>query len=214
MAKQVRQVTPPAIRIWLVGITATAFAAAANVGWLLLCVNTFKWEILVPAGFQSTNYVEATQLRIAVATAIAGLLATVIAVVLGKVLIGPRLWFLVSGLAVGLSSTYGAVTLPDMSLTVKFSLSVMHILATFLIVLPIAEALKIRASDLHRADLKYHEHIDSKNTNDAGIITTTAASSVSANEVSQNLNQTQVIPLDSPSPDASTSTDSGSTSSD
>ena len=197
MAKQVRQITPLAIRIWLVGITATAFAAAANVGWLLICIGAFNLKVLVPSGFQSTTYVEATQLRIAIATAIAGLLATVIAVVLSKLLIGPRIWFLVSGLAVGLASIYGAVTLPDISLSVKFSLSVMHILATGFIVLPIAEALKIRETDLHRADLKYHEHFDNKNSADAGVVTTSTAGTQTSSEAVKDMNQTQVIPLDS-----------------
>ena len=197
MAKQVRQITPPAIRIWLAGITATAFAAAANVGWLLICIGVFNLKVLVPSGFQSTTYVEATQLRIAIATAIAGLLATVIAVVLSKLFIGPRIWFLVSGLAVGFTSIYGAVTLPDVSLSVKFSLSVMHILATGFIVLPIAEALKIRESDLHRADLEYHEHFDNKNSADTGVVTTSTAGTQTANESVKDLNQTQVIPLDS-----------------
>ena len=197
MAKQVRQITPPAIRIWLVGIGATSLASAANVGWLWLCTNVFNIKVLVPTGFQSTTYVEATALRIAIATAIAGLLATVIAVVLSKLLIGPRIWFLVSGLAVGLVSIYGAVTLPDISLSVKFSLSVMHILATGFIVLPIAEALKIRESDLHRADLEYHEHFDNKNSTDAGVITTSTAGTQTSNEAVKDMNQTQVIPLDS-----------------
>lgn len=197
MAKQVRQITPPAIRIWLVGIGATSLASGANVGWLWLCNNIFNLKVLVPTGFQSTTYVEATVLRIALATAIAGLLATVIAVVLSKLLIGPRIWFLVSGLVVGLASIYVALTLPDISLPVKLSLSVMHILATFLVVLPIAEALKIRESDLHRADLEYHEHFDNKNSTDAGVITTSTAGAHTSNEAVKDMNQTRVIPLDS-----------------
>ena len=197
MAKQVRQITPPAIRIWLVGIGATSLASGANAGWLWLCTNIFNLTVSVPAGLQSTTYVEATLLRIALATAIAGLIATVIAVVLSKLLIGPRIWFLVSGLAVGLSSIYGALTLPDISVASKFSLSVMHILATFLIVLPIAEALKIRESDLHRAGLKYHEHFDNKDSTDAGVITTSTAVTQPANDDAENINQTKVIPLDS-----------------
>ena len=197
MAKQVRQITPLAIRIWLVGIGATSLAVGTNAGWLWLCTNIFNLKVLVHMGFQSTTYVEATLLRITLATAIAGLLATVIAVVLSKLLIGPRIWFLVSGLAVGLASIYGAITLPDISLTVKFSLSVMHVLATFLVVLPIAEALKIRESDLHRADLEYHEHFDNKNSADAGVITTSPAGTQTSSEAVQDMNQTQVIPLDS-----------------
>ena len=194
MAKQVRQITPLAIRIWLVGITATAFAAAANVGWLLICTGAFNLKILVPSGFQSTTYVDATQLRITVATSIAGLIATVIAVVLSKILIGPRIWFLVSGLAVGFASIYAAVTLQGISLGVKFALGVMHILATGFIVLPIAEALKIRESDLHRADRNYHDHFDNKSS---GVITAGAASGSSKNATAENLNETKVIPHDS-----------------
>ena len=194
MAKQVRQITPLAIRIWLVGITATAFAAAANVGWLLICTSAFNLKILVPSGFQSTTYVDATQLRITVSTSIAGLIATVMAVALSKLVIGPRIWFLVSGLAIGLASIYGAVTLQGISLAVKFALGMMHILATGFIVLPIAEALKIRESDLHRADRNYHEHFDSKSS---GVIPASAASGSSKNATAENLNETKVIPLDS-----------------
>ena len=194
MAKQVRQITPLAIRIWLVGITATAFAAAANVGWLLICTRAFNLKVLVPSGFQSTTYVDATQLRITVSTSIAGLIATVIAVVLSKILIGPRIWFLVSGLAVGFASIYAAVTLQGISLSVKFALGVMHILATGFIVLPIAEALKIRESDLHRADRKYHEHFDNKSSS---VIPASAGSGSSKSVTTENLNETKVIPLDS-----------------
>jgi len=202
MAKQVRQITPLAIRIWLAGITATAFAAAANVGWLLICTGAFNLKVLVPSGFQSTQYVDATQLRITVSTSIAGLIATVMAVILSKILIGPRIWFLVSGLAVGFASIYGAVTLQGISLGVKFALGVMHILATGFIVLPIAEALKIRESDLHRADRKYHEHFDNKSSS---VIPASAASGSSKNVTTENLNETKVIPLDSADGGASSS---------
>lgn len=197
MAKQVRQVTPLAIRIWLVGITATAFAAAANVGWLLICTGAFNLKVLVPSGLQSTTYVDATQLRIAIATSIAGLIATVIAVVLSKLVIGPRIWFLVSGLAFGLASIYGVVTLQNVSLAVKLALGVMHILATGFIVLPIAQALKIRESDLHRADREYHEHFDNKSSSASGVSPASGASGSSKNLTTGNLNETKVIPLDS-----------------
>jgi hypothetical protein len=82
----------------------------------------------------------------------------------------------------------------------------MHILATGFIVLPIAEALKIRESDLHRADLEYHEHFDNKNSTDAGVITTSTAGTQTSNDAVKDMNQTQVIPLDSQ--------DGGSSSSD
>jgi hypothetical protein len=209
--KPVRQVTPPAARIWLAGLGATALAAGANAGWLWICVNLFNWEIVVPEAFQSAVYVDASLLRVTVATAIAGVFATLVAVGLAKLFIGPRIWFLVTGLGGGLASVYGALTLTGVSFSVKFSLSVMHLLATFLVVLPIAEALKIRDSDLHRADVRYHEHLESKNSDDATFIAgATAATTGSTIDNPQNLNDTIIAPLDSPTPDASSSFDGGS----
>jgi hypothetical protein len=214
-AKPIRQVTPPAIRIWLAGIGATALAAAANAGWLWICINLFNWEIVVPETFQSSVYVDASVLRVTLATAIAGVIATLVAVGLAKAFIGPRIWFLVLGLGGGLASVYGALTLANVSFSVKFSLSVMHLLATFLVVLPIAEALKIRDSDLHRADLRYHEAVDSKNAADAGLVAgATASTTGTVIDTPQNLNDTMVVPLDSPTPDASGVADSGGTAAD
>ena len=213
--KPVRQVTPPAARIWLAGISATTLAAGANAGWLWICVNLFNWEIVVPEGFQSSVFVDASVLRVTVATAIAGVLATLVAVGLAKLFIGPRIWFLVVGLGGGLASVYGALTLTGVSFSVKFSLSMMHLLATFLVVLPIAEALKIRDSDLHRADVRYHEHLDSKNSGDATFVAgSTAATAGSTIDNSPNLNDTIVAPMDSPSPDASSSSDGGGSAGD
>ena len=213
--KPVRQVTPPAARIWLAGLGATALAAGANAGWLWICVNLFNWEIVVPEAFQSAVYVDASLLRVTVATAAAGVFATLVAVGLAKLFIGPRIWFLVLGLGGGFASVYGALTLTGVSVSVKFSLSVMHLLATFLVVLPIAEALKIRDSDLHRADVRYHEHLESKNSGDATFIAgSTAATTGSINDNSPNLNDTIVAPIDSPSPDASSSSDGGGSAGD
>jgi hypothetical protein len=186
-------------------------AAGANAGWLWICVNIFNWEIVVPESPQSSVLIDASVLRVTVATAIAGVLATLVAVGLAKLFIGPRIWFLVIGLGGGLASVYGALTLTDVSFSVKFSLSVMHVLATFLVVLPIAEALKIRDSDLHRADLRYHEHLESKNSDDAMFIAGTAATTSTVDN-QQNLNDTIVAPLDSPTPDASSASDGGASS--
>jgi len=209
--KPVRQVTPPASRIWLAGLGATVLASGANAGWLWICVNLFNWEIVVPEAFQSSVYVDASLFRVTLATAAAGGVATLVAVGLAKLFIGPRIWFLAIGLGGGLASVYGALTLSDVSFTVKFSLSVMHILATFLVVLPIAEALKIRDSDLHRADVRYHEHLDSKNAGDTTFVAGTAATTSTVDN-QQNLNGTIIAPLDSPTPDASSSFDGGSSS--
>ncbi len=211
--KPVRQVTPPASRIWLAGLAATTLASGANAGWLWICVNLFKWEIVVPEAFQSTVYVDASVLRVTTATAIAGALATLVAVGLAKLFIGPRIWFLAIGLGCGLASVYIALTLANISFSVKFSLSVMHLLATFLVVLPIAEALKIRDSDLHRADLRYHEHLDTKNSSDTTFVTGTAIAADSGTDKTSNINDTIIAPLDSPTPDTSGSFDGGSSSS-
>lgn len=209
--KPVRQVTPPATRIWLAGLGATALAAGANAGWLWICINLFNWEIVVPETFQSNVYVDASALRVTIATAIAGVAATVVAVGLAKLFIGPRIWFLAIGLGGGLASVYGALTLTNVNFSVKFALSVMHLLATFLVVLPVAEALKIRDSDLHRADVRYHEHLESKNSSDAGLVAgATAATAGSVLDNPQNLNDTIIAPLDSPTPDSSGSFDGGS----
>jgi hypothetical protein len=211
--KPVRQVTPPATRILLVGLGATALAAAANAGWLWISVNIFNWEIVVPEVFQSSVYVDATLLRVTLATAIAGAFATLVAVGLAKLLIGPRIWFLAFGLGLGFASVYSALTLVNVSFAVKFSLSVMHLLATFMIVLPISEALKIRDSDLHRADVRYHEHLESKTSDDTSFVAgTIAATSGSATGNQQNLNETLVVPIDTPTPDASGASDGGSSS--
>lgn len=208
--KPVRQVTPPAARIWLAGLGATALAAGANAGWLWICVNLFNWEIVVPEAFQSTVYVDASVVRVTIATAVAGVLATLVAVGLAKLFIGPRIWFLVIGLGGGLASVYGALTLANVSFSVKFSLSVMHLLATALVVLPIAEALKIRDSDLHRADVRYHEHLDSKNSSDTTFIAgSTSATTGTVTDTPQNLNDTIIAPIDSPTPDVSSSFDGG-----
>jgi hypothetical protein len=210
--KPVRQVTPPATRIWLAGIGATALATGANAGWLWICVNLFKWEIVVPEAFQSSVYVDASVLRVTLATAIAGVVATLVAFGLAKIFIGPRIWFLAIGLGSGFASVYSALTLVNLSFTVKFALSVMHLLATFLIVLPIAEALRIRDSDLHRADVRYHEHLDSKNVDDTIFIagaTASASASAAVIDHNPNLNDTVIAPLDSPTPDVSGSFDGG-----
>jgi hypothetical protein len=82
-----------------------------------------------------------------------------------------------------------------------------------LVVLPIAEALKIRDSDLHRADVRYHEHLESKNSNDATFIAgSTAATTGSVIDNPQNLNDTMVVPTDSPTPDANSASDGGASS--
>jgi hypothetical protein len=214
--KPVRQVTPPVSRIWLAGIGAAGIAAAANAGWLWLCVNVFNWKIEVPKMLNSATLVDASVLRVTVATAIAGLFATLGALLLAKLVIGPRIWFLVLGLAFGLSTIYSAINIIGADSADKFALSVMHVIATVLIVFPIAEALKIRDSDLHRADVRYHEHLESKNSNgDVAGINMTAAGAASTSSLYTNTDttiqptDTAIIPTEAPTPDASSGFDGG-----
>ncbi len=216
--KPVRQVTPPVSRIWLAGIGATGLAAAANAGWLWVCINVFHWTIEVPESFNSATLVDASVVRVTVATAIAGLLGTLAALLLAKLVIGPRIWFLVLGLAFGLSTIYSAVNIAGASASDKFALSVMHVIATILVVFPVAEALKIRDSDLHRADVRYHEHLDSKTPQGIGDVAglnMTAAGGATASAMYTNTDttiqptDTTIIPTDAPTPDVSSSFDGG-----
>jgi hypothetical protein len=208
--KPVRQVTPPAARIWLAGLGATALAAGANAGWLWICVNLFNWEIVVPEAFkaQFMLMLRCCELR---SNCHCGRLQQLwLLLVWPNFSLVQEFGFLVIGLGGGFASVYGALTLTGVSFSVKFSLSVMHLLATFLVVLPIAEALKIRDSDLHRADVRYHEHLESKNSDDTTFIAgSTAATTSSAIDAPKNLNDTMVVPTDSPTPDASGSFDGG-----
>lgn len=206
--KPVRQVTPPVSRIWLAGIGATGVAAAANAGWLWVCINIFHWKIEVPESFNSATLVDASVVRVTLATAIAGLLGTLAAVILGKLVIGPRIWFLILGLAFGLSTIYSALNIVGASVSDKFALSVMHVIATVLVVFPLAEALKIRDSDLHRADVRYHEHLDSKapatdgeiaeeQAVESGLTNLATGDMSSAHDTIVQPMDTTVIPLDS-----------------
>lgn len=163
MAKLARQVTPPAWRIWSYGIAATAFAALANYGWLYLAAEVFNWNLLVPKTFSTTELTTLTDVRVIAATVIAGLVATFGATVLAKLVIGPKIWWLIIGFGAGLASLYGALTLANVDLSVRLGLSVMHIIATFLIVIPIGWSLEIRDQDLKKAVDRYSTHLEAKN---------------------------------------------------
>ena len=163
MAKLSRQVTPPAWRIWTYGLSATAFAALANYGWLYLCVEVFNWNLLVPKTFSTTELTTLTDIRVIIATAIAGVVGTFGATILAKSVIGPKIWWLIIGFGVGIASLYGALTLSNVDLSVRLGLSVMHIIAMFSIVIPIGWSLEIRDQDLKKAVDRYSTHLESKN---------------------------------------------------
>lgn len=163
-AKLIRQVTPPAWRIWLYGVSATTLAALANYGWLILCQDFFNWNLLVPKFYSTDELIPASDVRIISATVIAGLVGTLGATILAKTVIGPKIWWLIIGFGVGIASLYGALTLPNVELTVRLGLGIMHLLATIIIVIPVGWALEIRDRDLAHADSRYHAHLESKNS--------------------------------------------------
>lgn len=163
MAKLSRQVTPPAWRIWTYGLSATSFAALANYGWLYLSVEVFNWNLLVPKTFSTTEITTLTDIRVIIATVIAGVVGTFGATILAKSVIGPKIWWLIIGFGVGIASLYGALTLSNVDLSVRLGLSVMHIIAMFSIVIPIGWSLEIRDQDLKKAVDRYSTHLESKN---------------------------------------------------
>ena len=172
--KPVRQVTPPSWRIWALGTIASLVAAAANAGWLYVTTNVFKIALLVPRTLDQSVLVQASQLRVIVATIVGGLFGTTAAWLVGKSMIAPRIWVRIFGFALGLGSTYTAVTLPiavtsspvvGLSVNptlIHVNLAIMHVIATFIIVPALVRAVTIHDGDLEAADRRYHAHIDAK----------------------------------------------------
>jgi len=157
----VRQITPPISRVWIYGVLATLLSILVNYGLLWLFENLFEIELLVPKGIWNSDLTLVTPTRVIIVTMLAGLFATIGATALSKLVIGPRTWCLILGFGFGLTSTYGAITLPNVSVSVHVALSALHIFTTFTIVPILALALTIHDSDLAVADERYHEHLDS-----------------------------------------------------
>ena len=165
MAKPVRQITPPTARIWLVGILATALAGGLNYSWWWICLNVFSWELKVPKAFNSAELIALSDTRLLVATGIAGLLATIGAHLLGKTVIGPRIWWLIISTAIGLASLYGVLTLTTLSVSLRFGLSVLHVLAMLAFIPLLTKALTIGDDDVDVAVRKHSEYKESKLAN-------------------------------------------------
>ena len=168
----VRQITPPLGRVWIFGVLATLLSILVNYGFVWLFVNLFEIELLVPKGLWNSDLTLLNTSRIVIVTVLAGLFATIGASFLSKLVIGPRTWCLILGFGIGLTSTYGAITLPNVSVSVHVALSTLHILTTFSIVPILALALTIHDSDLADADARYHEHLDSRVENVAPLVST------------------------------------------
>ena len=162
MAKPVRQITPPAYRIWLVGILATVLASGLNYGWWWLCQNVFVWQLQVPKTLNVDELVPLTETRVLIATGVAGLLGIVGALILGKLVIGPRIWWLIISTAAGLASIYGILTLTTLTVTIRSGLVVMHVLAMVAIIPLLTKALTIGEPDVDAAVRKHTEYKDAK----------------------------------------------------
>jgi len=162
--KLVKQVTPPLRRVALTGALATAAATAFNYGWLWLTQHKLKITLNIPKSMGSDVYVPAEQWQITLATVMAGLVGILGALALAKLVIAPRIWCLAVGFGIGLASLYGALTLPNQTVTAQISLAMFHAIATVCIVPALAWALEIRHHDLAQADLRYHEHLDAVTT--------------------------------------------------
>ena len=162
--KLVKQVTPPLRRVALSGALGTIAATGLNAGWLWLTVQFYDVTLYIPKSMGSDVYIQAERWHILLATGVAGLIGTLGAFALAKLVIAPRIWCLAVGFGIGLASVYGALTLPEQTLTQHLSLAVFHVIATFCIVPALAWALEIRHHDLAQADLRYHEHVDAAST--------------------------------------------------
>jgi len=165
--KLVKQVTPPARRVAFTGAVATVLAAALNAGWLWLTQHKLNVALNIPQSMGSDVYAPAQQTKIVLATLVAGAVGVLGALLLAKLVIAPRIWCLAVGFGMGLASLYGALTLPNQTLSQHVSLAMFHAIATFCIVPALAWALEIRHQDLAEADLRYHQHIDARTTTDA-----------------------------------------------
>lgn len=174
-AKPIRQVTPPGSRIWLYGIVAAALASGLNYFWWYLCVAVFHWPLQVPARLDAAVLVDASPTRIVTATCVALFAATLGANLLAKVVIGPRIWWLVIGSGLGLVSTYAVLTLAEIDLFVRVRLAVMHVI-TMVVTLPLLyRALHIHDSDLEHADRRWHDHVEQRAVSlaDQGVVAAT-----------------------------------------
>ena len=175
MSKAVRQITPPTSRIWLVGILATSLACGLNYGWWWISRNVFSWELQVPKAFNSTELISLSDTRVLIATGIAGLLATIGAHLLGKSVIGPRIWWLIISTAAGLASLYGVLTFAALTLPLRTGLAVMHVLAMLAIIPLLTKALTIGESDVDSAVRQHTAYKDAKNSDSQSVVTSPVA---------------------------------------
>lgn len=156
-----RQVTPPAWRVWTFGVGGTAAASLLTYCWAYLCDEVWHWPIQVPKLLDAADLVTASYQRIIVITVVVGLLGTSGAALLARMVIGPRIWWLIVSTGLGLTSLYGALTVPGTDLAVRLRLSVLHILVMLTLIPAISAALRISDDDVSRT-LRAHQPVDTQ----------------------------------------------------
>lgn len=135
------QQTPKTTRVALVGLGATILAVILNLSWLWVCTNLLDLTFQIPQALGVTTLIPLTESRVALATAMAGLVGTIGTFFLSKVVNFARTWCVITGFGIGFASLYGALTLPNQKLGHNLALATMHAVATFVIVPSIALAM-------------------------------------------------------------------------
>ena len=144
------QVTPPSIRVWAYGLAATALATGLNYGWWWICTVVFDWPVLVPSNFPQSELVDASATRILIATVVAGIMATLGALFIGKIFIGPRWWWAIGSIVVAAFSLYAVAQLSQVNVVQRLRLSMFHLLAIATLIPLLFRALKVGVADLEQ----------------------------------------------------------------
>ena len=143
-------------RVWTFGLVGTAAAALLTYAWAYLCAQVWDWPIQVPRLFDPADLVDASYWRIETVTVAVGVAATAGAALLARTLIGPRIWWLIISMGLGLTSLYGALTLPGTDLTLRLRVSVLHVLVMATVIPALAMALRISDADVTRTLSAHH----------------------------------------------------------
>jgi hypothetical protein len=199
---QHRQVTPAGSRIIWIGLLATIGAMLVNYGWLWILTNTFHSVVEVPSTPGSTTLSALTNTRVLIATGVAGVLATLGAWLLGRLVIGPRIWILVLGSTLGIASLVSVNKIAGLGLVAKFELAIFHILSSVILVGALYLATKISQNDVLRAQDHNQQiidgiQVDAPNFDEAQQAQIDTAMNLAPGGMGDiaNLNETLVMPL-------------------
>lgn len=200
--EQHRQVTPSSSRIILIGVLATVVAMVVNYGWLWILTNTFHSVVEVPSTPGSTTLSALSNTRVLVATGVAGGFATLGAWLLGRLVIGPRIWILVLGSTLSVASLVSLKNIAGLGLGAKFELAIFHLLASAILVGALYWATKISQNDVLRAQDHNQQiiegiQIDAPNFDEAQQAQIDTAMNLAPGAMGDigNINETLVMPL-------------------